>query len=326
LPRGTAGLSRERCALTAVVANVCRFAELYAVSRFGARLFWTSAIPTHQGRAAERILFNVMCKKGDIVPNNTHFDTTRANCELVGSAAVDIPIAEAKEPARPHDFKGNMDTAQLTAMIEREGAKKIPLVMLTVTNNSGGGQPVSMANLRGVKQICKRHGIPLYIDACRFAENAYFIQAARAGLCRQVTARNREGNVLACGWLHHVRKERRASEHRRIPVYEWVALWEMWLHSTRQNPTFNNSTQANFQPQLPVSWSLICDIRRHSMAYVSLAHRPRRKMPQERRLLHHFVPANAPAPPPHFQNHFHHVFNVALRVYARRNRQAHHSH
>ncbi len=133
-------------------------------------------IPTHQGRAAERILFNVMCKKGDIVPNNTHFDTTRANCEFVGATAVDIPIPEAKEPARVHDFKGNMDTAQLTALIAREGAKKIPLVMLTVTNNSGGGQPVSMANIREVKQICKKHGIPLYIDACRFAENAYFIK------------------------------------------------------------------------------------------------------------------------------------------------------
>jgi len=138
-------------------------------------------IPTHQGRAAERILFNVMCKKGDIVPNNTHFDTTRANCEFVGATAVDIPIPEAKEPARLHDFKGNMDTAQLTALIEREGAKRIPLVMLTVTNNSGGGQPVSMANIREVKQICKKHGIPLYIDACRFAENAYFIKLREPG-------------------------------------------------------------------------------------------------------------------------------------------------
>ena len=138
-------------------------------------------IPTHQGRAAERILFNVMCKKDDIVPNNTHFDTTRANCEFVGATAVDIPIPEAKVPARVHDFKGNMDTAQLTALIAREGAKRIPLVMLTVTNNSGGGQPVSMANIREVKQICKKHGIPLYIDACRFAENAYFIKLREPG-------------------------------------------------------------------------------------------------------------------------------------------------
>jgi tyrosine phenol-lyase len=138
-------------------------------------------IPTHQGRAAERILFNVMCKRGDIVPNNTHFDTTRANCEFVGAHAVDIPIPEAKQPAHLHPFKGNMDTTRLAELIEREGAKRIPLVMLTVTNNSGGGQPVSLANIREVKQICKKHGIPLYIDACRFAENAYFIKLREPG-------------------------------------------------------------------------------------------------------------------------------------------------
>jgi len=138
-------------------------------------------IPTHQGRAAERILFSVMCKKGDIVPNNTHFDTTRANCEFVGATAVDIPIPEAKEPSHLHPFKGNMDVARLAELIAREGAKKIPLVMLTITNNSGGGQPVSMANIKEVKQLCRKHGIPLYIDACRFAENAYFIKLREEG-------------------------------------------------------------------------------------------------------------------------------------------------
>lgn len=138
-------------------------------------------IPTHQGRAAERILFNVMCKKGNIVPNNTHFDTTRANCEFVGAIAMDLPIPEAKESALVHPFKGNMDTVQLAKVIEREGAKNVPLVMLTITNNSGGGQPVSMANIRAVKEICRRHGIPLYIDACRFAENAYFIKLREPG-------------------------------------------------------------------------------------------------------------------------------------------------
>jgi tyrosine phenol-lyase len=138
-------------------------------------------IPTHQGRAAERILFTVMCKKGDVVPNNTHFDTTRANCEFVGAEALDLPIPEAKEPARVLPFKGNMDTGKLAETIARVGAKRIPLVMLTVTNNSGGGQPVSMANVRAVKEICARHGIPLYIDACRFAENAYFIKLREPG-------------------------------------------------------------------------------------------------------------------------------------------------
>jgi tryptophanase len=138
-------------------------------------------IPTHQGRAAERILFGVMCKKGNIVPNNTHFDTTRANCEFVGAVAMDLPIPEAKEPALIHPFKGNMDTARLAEVIEREGAANVPLVMLTVTNNSGGGQPVSMANIRTVKEICTPYGIPLYIDACRFAENAYFIKLREPG-------------------------------------------------------------------------------------------------------------------------------------------------
>src|SRR5689334_5644838 len=127
-------------------------------------------IPTHQGRAAERILFGVTCKKGDVVPNNTHFDTTRANVEFVGAEAVDLPIAEARQPAAWHPFKGNMDTTALEELIERVGADRIPLVMLTVTNNSGGGQPVSMANVRQVSEICHRHRIPLYFDACRFAE------------------------------------------------------------------------------------------------------------------------------------------------------------
>jgi len=138
-------------------------------------------IPTHQGRAAERILFTTMCKKGDVVPNNTHFDTTRANCEFAGAEALDLPIPEALEPARIHPFKGNMDTARLAELIERVERDKVPLVMLTVTNNSGGGQPVSMENIRAVKAICMRYGIPLYIDACRFAENAYFIKLREPG-------------------------------------------------------------------------------------------------------------------------------------------------
>ncbi|MFZ0213034.1 MAG: tryptophanase [Candidatus Acidiferrales bacterium] len=142
-------------------------------------------IPTHQGRAAERILFGVMCKKGDVVPNNTHFDTTRANCEFVGAEALDIPIAEALQPQTRHPFKGNMDTAKLNEIIERVGAKRVPLVMLTVTNNSGGGQPVSLENIKAVKKICARHKIPLYIDACRFAENSYFIKLREPGYAKK---------------------------------------------------------------------------------------------------------------------------------------------
>ncbi len=133
-------------------------------------------IPVHQGRAAERILFALLCKPDSIIPNNTHFDTTRANIEYRGGRAVDLPCPEARQTTEPHPFKGNMDVEGLQNLIREVGAERIPLVMMTVTNNSGGGQPVSMANIRAVSEICRSHGIPFYIDACRFAENAYFIK------------------------------------------------------------------------------------------------------------------------------------------------------
>ena len=137
-------------------------------------------IPTHQGRAAERILFGSMLKPGDVVPNNTHFDTTRANVEYLNAKALDIPVPEARRPELILPFKGNIDLAALERTLS-EQRERVPLAMVTVTNNSGGGQPVSMANIRAASEICRAHGVPLFLDACRFAENAWFIKQREEG-------------------------------------------------------------------------------------------------------------------------------------------------
>lgn len=138
-------------------------------------------IPTHQGRAAEKILFSIIGGEGKFIPNNTHFDTTRANIEFSGAEAIDLLCEVGKHPEQRADFKGNMDVEKLDEFISNTGVENIPAVMITITNNSGGGQPVSMQNIKDVKAVCNKYKLPLFIDACRFAENAYFIKKREKG-------------------------------------------------------------------------------------------------------------------------------------------------
>ena len=174
---------------TAQWAGIMRGDETYAGSPSYARfetavrhlMPFRHVIPTHQGRAAERILFSVAVQPGQFVPNNGHFDTTRANVEAQQATAVDLTCEEGLHPELEHPFKGNMDVARLDAFIAEKGPENVPLCMLTITNNAVGGQPVSMENIRQTREVCRRHGVPLLFDACRFAENAYFIKLREPG-------------------------------------------------------------------------------------------------------------------------------------------------
>jgi tryptophanase len=206
---GTGAMSRDQW------AGVQRGDESYAGSPSWFRFLeavqelfpFPHVIPTHQGRAAEKILFTVIGGPGKVIPNNTHFDTTRANVEVTGAEAVDLVVPEGLDPSAIHPFKGNMDLDRLRSLHE-ERADDVPVVFVTVTNNSGGGQPVSLENLRGVRALCDAHAKPLFLDACRFAENAWFIREREPGQAeRDVADIVREMASLADGMTMSAKKD-----------------------------------------------------------------------------------------------------------------------
>ncbi|MGA7910094.1 MAG: tryptophanase [Candidatus Dormiibacterota bacterium] len=239
---GTGAMSRDQW------AGVQRGDESYAGSPSYYRFLesvqdlfpFKHVIPTHQGRAAEKILFTAIAGPGKLVPNNTHFDTTRANVEFTGAEAIDLLCDEGRDPAALHPFKGNMNVEGLDALLQSRRAD-IPVVFVTITNNSGGGQPVSLANLRSVREVCSRHRVPLFLDACRFAENAWFIREREPGQQRrQVRDIVREIASLADGMTMSAKKDGLANIGGWLAMNddEWAARCRNLLILTEGFPTY----------------------------------------------------------------------------------------